>query len=94
MKILGISAFALRIPALLAVCLATTFLFYWPSETRSLWTACLTVVLLLADPLWHTFARLGYTDMLLVAAMATALFAVAQDRSYRAAARLSSPAWR
>ena len=79
MKILGISAFALRIPALLAGCLAITLLFYWPSETRSLWTACLTVVLLLADPLWHTFARLGYTDMLLVASMASALFAVARD---------------
>lgn len=79
MKILGISAFALRFPALLAGSLATILLFYWPDETRSFGASCLTAVLLLANPLWHTFARLGYTDMLLAVAMTSALFAVARD---------------
>jgi hypothetical protein len=78
-KSLGISAFALRLPVLLAASFATILLFLWARTQHSLWAACLAAFLLLANPLWHTFARLCYTDMLLAAAMTVALFAVLRD---------------
>lgn len=80
MRILGISRFALRLPILLAGTLATLLLVLWSEATYSRWTAVLTMLLLVANPLWHTFSRICYTDMLLVLAMIGALWAVNRDR--------------
>jgi 4-amino-4-deoxy-L-arabinose transferase-like glycosyltransferase len=79
MRILGISRFALRLPILLAATLATLFLFLWPEARYGRWTAVLAMLLMVADPLWHTFSRVCYTDMLLALAMIGALWAVDRD---------------
>ena len=79
LKTLGISRFALRLPVLLAGVLATVLLFLWAARAHSLAAACAAGLLLASNPLWHTFSRVCYTDMLLVAAMAAALFTVARD---------------
>ena len=79
LKTLGISRFALRLPVLLAGVLATVLLFLWAARGHSLAAACAAGLLLVSNPLWHTFSRVCYTDMLLVAAMAAALFTVARD---------------
>jgi 4-amino-4-deoxy-L-arabinose transferase-like glycosyltransferase len=79
MKVLGISVFALRVPVLLAGCIATTMLFCWWQAETSSWAASAAVFLLLLNPLWHTLARLCYTDVLLQAGIIAALFAIARD---------------
>lgn len=79
MKILGISRFALRLPILLTAAFATILLFLWSEARYSRWTAVLTMLLIVANPLWHTFARVCYTDMLLALAMIGALGAVDRD---------------
>src|SRR5260370_17151652 len=81
MKILGISRFALRLPILLTATLATLLLFLWSQARYSRWTAVLTVLLIVANPLWHTFSRVCYTDMLLLLAMVGALWVVDRDPS-------------
>ena len=79
MKVLGISRFALRLPILLSATLATVLLFLWSRARYSRWTAIVTVLLIVANPLWHTFSRVCYTDMLLVLAMVGALWVVDRD---------------
>ncbi|HXB74901.1 MAG TPA: glycosyltransferase family 39 protein [Candidatus Acidoferrales bacterium] len=79
MKILGISRFALRLPILLAATLATLLLWVWSEATYGRWTAVLAILLIVANPLWHTFSRVCYTDMLLALAMIGALWAVDRD---------------
>jgi 4-amino-4-deoxy-L-arabinose transferase-like glycosyltransferase len=79
MRILGISRFALRLPILLAATLATLLLWVWSEARYSRWTAVLALLLMVANPLWHTFSRVCYTDMLLALAMIGALWTVDRD---------------
>jgi hypothetical protein len=79
LKTLGTSLFALRLPDLAAAVLCTTILFWLASLARSLIAGWAAVALLLSNSLWHIFARLCYTDMLLVAGMAGALAIVYRD---------------
>jgi len=79
MRTLGISRLTLRLPILLAGVLATVFLFLWSERRYSRWTAVLTTLLLIANPLWHTFSRICYTDMLLALAMIGALWTFDRD---------------
>jgi 4-amino-4-deoxy-L-arabinose transferase-like glycosyltransferase len=79
LKLLGISAFALRLPVLLVACGATILVFLWSENEHSLWTACLAAFLLIVNPLWHMLTRVCYTDILLTAAMIAALFAALRD---------------
>src|SRR5260370_29274648 len=81
MKILGICRVALRIPILRKATLASRCLFLWSQARYSRSTAVLTVLLIVANPLWHTFSRVCYTDMLLVLAMVGALWVVDRDPS-------------
>jgi hypothetical protein len=81
-KLLGISAFALRLPVLLVACAATLLVFQWSKIEHSLWTAFLAAFLLIVNPLWHTLARICYTDILLTASMIAALFAAVRDPSF------------
>src|SRR5215471_6593962 len=69
MRVLGISLLALRLPVLLAGALATLMLFLWSERRYSRWTAAAVLLLAVANPLWHTFSRVCYTDMLLALAM-------------------------
>jgi hypothetical protein len=79
MRIFGISRFALRLPVLLAGTLATLFLFLWSERRYSRWIAVMTALLALSNPLWHTFSRICYTDMLLALAMIGALWIFDRD---------------
>jgi 4-amino-4-deoxy-L-arabinose transferase-like glycosyltransferase len=79
MKILGVSAFALRFPVLLAACLAATIVFSLWQAQKTFWAASLAVFLLVANPLWHILARLCYTDILLQTGVVVALSAIARD---------------
>ena len=78
-KIFGISVVALRLPALLAGIFATVAVFWWMRGAASLAAAIAVMVLLLSDPLWQTFARLCYTDMLLAASMVGAMAVIYID---------------
>src|SRR5215471_18689207 len=79
MRILGISRFALRFPVLLAGTFATLLLFIWCERRYSRWIAVIATILVVANPLWHTFSRICYTDMLLAFAMIGALWTFDQD---------------
>lgn len=79
MRTLGISLVALRLPVLLAGALATLLLFLWAERRYSRWVAACVVLLALANPLWHTFSRICYTDMLLALAMVGGLWAFDRD---------------
>lgn len=79
MRTLGISRFALRFPVLLAGTLATLLLFLWCERRYSRWTAAITLLLALGNPLWHTFSRICYTDMLLALAIIAALWTFDRD---------------
>jgi hypothetical protein len=81
MRIFGISLLALRLPALVAGALATLLLFLWAERHYSRWIAVSVALLALANPLWHTFSRICYTDMLLALAMIGGLGAFDRDWS-------------
>jgi 4-amino-4-deoxy-L-arabinose transferase-like glycosyltransferase len=78
-KLFGISRFALRLPVLLAAIVAAVLLFLWAETAYSRGAAILTALFLVANPLWHTFSRVCYTDMLLVLAMIAAFFSLRRD---------------
>ena len=81
MRTLGISLLALRLPALVAGALATLLLFLWAERRYSRSIAASVVLLALANPLWHTFSRICYTDMLLVLAVIGGLLVFDRDWS-------------
>jgi hypothetical protein len=81
MRTLGISLLALRLPALLAGALATLLLFLWAETRDSRWIGASVALLTLGNPLWHTFSRICYTDMLLALAMIGALWVFDRDWS-------------
>ena len=73
LKIFGQSLFALRLPALAAAACVAAILFWWMRRERPILIACAAAVLFLSNPLMHIFARLCYTDMLVLAAISGAL---------------------
>ncbi len=73
LKIFGQSLWALRLPALAAAIGATLIVFWWMRRERSILIACAAVALFLSNPLMHIFARLCYTDLLVVVAIAGAM---------------------
>src|SRR5581483_11867009 len=82
MRTFGISRFALRFPVLLAGSFATLFLFLWSERRYSRWAALITLLLAVGNPLWYTFSRICYTDMLLVFAMTGALWTFDRDPEF------------
>ena len=79
MKLLGISLFALRLPMLIAAALGVVLAFWWCARSTSISAGLVAAILLLSDPMWHIFARLCYTDLLLSVFAAAALFFVFID---------------
>jgi hypothetical protein len=75
-KVLGMSLFALRLPALLAGALGAVLIFAWP---KRLGAGAIAALLLVSDPLWHTFSRLCQTDILHAAFLTAAMFCLAFD---------------
>lgn len=79
LETLGTSLFALRLPDLAAAVICTGILFWMAARARSLLAGWAVAILLLSNPLWHIFARLCYTDMLLTGCMAGAFAIVYWD---------------
>jgi hypothetical protein len=73
LKFLGLSLFALRLPALAAAIGCTLAVFWLAWRAASPILAWAAVALLLFNNLWNIFARLCYTDMLLVLCIAGAV---------------------
>lgn len=79
LKLLGTSLLALRLPALLAAVFCTVIVFWLAAGARTLVAGWAVAALLLSNALWHIFAQLCYTDMLLVGCIAGALAIVWRD---------------
>ena len=97
LKLFGPTLIALRAPSLLAAVAATVLIFFWTLQSYSLETAWTAVALLLSNPLWHTLARLCYTDMLFILCTISALYchsrdAALQDWRFRAGFAVSTAA--
>ena len=73
LKIFGQSLFALRLPALASAVCTAIILFWWTRRERGILIACAAVAVFLSNPLMHIFARLCYTDMLVVASISAAM---------------------
>jgi 4-amino-4-deoxy-L-arabinose transferase-like glycosyltransferase len=76
LRAFGWSLASLRLPSLLAAIAASALVFAFNPEPLA---GLAALLLLLANPLWHTFARLCYTDMPLVFCFTAALFCLARD---------------
>jgi len=72
----GASLFALRLPALLAGALGAMLVFAWP---KAFGAGALAALLVVSNPLWHTFSRLCQTDILHAAFLADAMLCLASD---------------
>lgn len=79
LKLFGISLLALRLPMLIAGALASVLIYLWSTEMGSVYAGLAGVILLLSDPVWHTFSRLAYTDMLLAFFTLAALYCIVRD---------------
>jgi hypothetical protein len=78
-KTFGLSAWALRVPSLLAAAATVTLLFALVSQAYS-WSVGMAAVLLLGScHLFYDFARLCMTDMLLTCYITAAVFILARD---------------
>lgn len=76
MKSFGANLWALRLPALLSAILATILLVDMAGRF-----GLLALSLLLSSALWHTYAKLSYTDMLLAAFVVLAIWVLNRDLS-------------
>jgi Dolichyl-phosphate-mannose-protein mannosyltransferase len=80
-RIFGISAWALRLPSLLAASTATALIFWAVWRLHSLLTACAAVLLLASSHLFYVFSRLTMTDMLLTLCVTVPLVTALRDPS-------------
>jgi 4-amino-4-deoxy-L-arabinose transferase-like glycosyltransferase len=78
-KIFGTSLFSVRLPALVFGALGIAGVFAWCARLRSFAAGTFAAGLLLASPLWKTFSRLCYTDVLAASLGTLALLFVAFD---------------
>ncbi len=72
MKLFGIHALPIRLPALLAGALVCAIIFAIVGRSRSTGAAIAAVIVLVSNQLFHTMARLNMTDILLTACVVTA----------------------
>jgi 4-amino-4-deoxy-L-arabinose transferase-like glycosyltransferase len=87
LKVFGQSLWSLRLPALSAGVCVAVIVFWWTRREHSIWIAYAAVALFLSNPLIHIFARLCYTDMLVLACISGAAAFLYADPSL---SRLSS----
>src|SRR5260370_38325906 len=74
LKLFGISLLALRLPMLIAGSLVAVLVFCWCAQVGSARAGIAAALLLLSNPVWHTFSRLCYTDILLAVFSTAALY--------------------
>jgi 4-amino-4-deoxy-L-arabinose transferase-like glycosyltransferase len=79
LKLFGISLLALRLPMLIAGSLGAVLVYCWCAPAGFGRAGIVGVLLLLSDPVWHTFSRLCYTDILLAVFTMAALYCVVLD---------------
>jgi hypothetical protein len=79
LKMFGISLLALRLPMLIAGSLGAVLIYSWCAQIGLARTGIVGVLLLLSNPVWHTFSRLCYTDILLAVFSMAALYCVVLD---------------
>jgi hypothetical protein len=79
----GISAWALRVPSMLAASLIVTLMFLLARRVYSTSIAATLALLLASSHLFYTFARLCMTDMLLTFWITAAVCLLAQDPALR-----------
>src|SRR5262249_16209318 len=82
-KLLGISLFAIRLPAMLAGAACASAVFLWCAKYRSPLEGALGAAMLVTCPIALTLSRLVYTDMLCAACITIAMTAVALDPELR-----------
>ncbi len=78
-RVFGVSAWALRVPSLVAAALVTALVFLLVWRIHSLAVAAGAVLLLISSHLFYVFARLVMTDMLLALWLVTAMCVLARD---------------
>src|SRR6266481_5611071 len=79
LKLFGISLLALRLPMLIAGSLGAVLVYRWCAQVGLTRVGIVGVLLLLSNPVWHTFSRLCYTDILLAVFTIAALCCVILD---------------
>src|SRR6266850_1152251 len=79
LKLFGISLLALRLPMLIAGALGVVLVYCWCAQVGFARAGIAGVLLLLSSPVWHTFSRLCYTDILLAVFTLAALYCVFLD---------------
>lgn len=79
LKLFGISLLALRLPMLIAGALGAVLIYCWCAQVGLARGGIVGILLLLSNPVWHTFSRLCYTDILLAVFTMAALYCVVLD---------------
>jgi 4-amino-4-deoxy-L-arabinose transferase-like glycosyltransferase len=79
MKLFGLGLLPLRLPSLLFGAIGVGAVFAWTAAGRSRTTAAVAALLLVSSPLWMTFSRLCYTDVLASALVLLAMYTLAMD---------------
>ena len=78
-RIFGLSLMAVRLPSLIFGAAGATAVFVWIARSRSIPAGLFGSAVLVMSPLWQTFSRLCYTDMLAGSCSALALVALSID---------------
>ena len=78
-RLLGVSVFALRMPAVLFGAAGIAAVFAWCWWMRSLSMGVVAALVLVSSELWRTFSRLCYTDMPCVTCITLAMAAASFD---------------
>lgn len=79
LKLFGISLLALRLPMLITGSLGAVLVYCWCAQVGFARAGVVGVLLLLSNPVWHTFARLCYTDILVAVFTMAALYCIVLD---------------
>jgi hypothetical protein len=87
-RLLGVSAWSLRVPSLVSAALVIALLFAFVWRAQSLLAAACAVVLLASSHLFYVFSRLTMTDMLLCLWITAAMVAIARDPAMERTATL------
>jgi hypothetical protein len=78
-KVFGVSAWALRLPSMIAAALTAALLFAMVRRSVSLAAAAGATLLLISSHLFYVFSRLAMTDMLLALWTTAAMFVLTRD---------------
>ena len=78
-RMFGVSLLAVRLPSLIFGAAGATAAFLWIARCRSIAAGLVGSAILAMSPLWQTFSRLCYTDILAGACSTLALAAIAFD---------------